>query len=367
MRVLFVLATSAGGVGRHVHGLVRSLVGTGVEVVVACPAEAAASFGFADLARVVPLEVADRPQPLHDARAVRELAHLAAGADVVHAHGLRAGALVCLALARRRVPVVTTLHNAAPSGRASAAVYAALERVVARRSDLVLGVSPDLVERMRALGARDTGAAVVPAPPHRTPQRDRFALHAELGIDARTALGVVVARLAPQKGLDLLLDAHHDLRDLDLLTVVAGDGPLREHLEERIAGEDLPVRLLGRREDVPDLLAAADVVVSSAVWEGQPVALQEALHAGAAIVATEVGGTAAVVGEAAVLVRPGDPVALARAVRDVVTHGGVRDDLRSKAVEQSDALPDEADALAAALAAYESVRAGASAGRPGPR
>ena len=367
MKVLLVLGTSAGGVGRHVQDLVRRLPEAGHTVLVACPGAVADTFGLADRVPVVPLEVSERPHPLRDARAVRTLAGLVGGADVVHAHGLRAGALVGLAASRSATPVVVTLHNAAPTDRATAAVYAALERVVARRGDLVLGVSADLVERMRSLGARRTALAVVPAPPARTPERDRAAVRDALGLGPRTALAVVLARLAPQKGLDLLLDAHRELRDLDLLTVVAGDGPLQPALEERIRRERLGVRLLGRREDVPDLLAAADVVVSSARWEGQPVGLQEALHAGAAVVATEVGGTAAVVGDAALLVPGGDAVSLARAVREVVTNGSVRDDLRSKAVERADGLPDDDDALAAVLEAYRSVGAGASGSGPSSR
>ena len=83
------------------------------------------------------------------------------------------------------------------------------------------------------------------------------------------------------------------------------------------------------------------------MWEGQPVGIQEALHAGAAVVATDVGGTAAVVGDAALLVPPADPVSMSRAIRDVVRHGSVRDDLRSKAVERSGHLPTEGDALEA--------------------
>jgi glycosyltransferase involved in cell wall biosynthesis len=357
MRVLVVLGTSTGGVGRHVEGLVRGLSAAGHHVVVACPTEVDERFRLADVAAaVVPLEVRERPHPVADARAVRDLRELVRGADVVHAHGLRAAALSVLAVGRRPVPVVATLHNAAPGGRVTGTVYAGLERVVARGADLVLGVSADLVDRMQRLGARRTGLAVVPAPPPRPAGSDRYAVHADLGIDARTALVVVAARLAPQKGLDLLLDALRGLVDLDLLAVVAGDGPLRGELQRRIDAEGLPVRLLGHRDDVPDLLAAADVVVSSARWEGQPVGLQEALHAGAAIVATDVGGTAAVVGDAAVLVPGGDAVSLARAVRDVVTYGAVRDDLRSRAVERADHLPTEADALAAALAAYDAVR-----------
>jgi glycosyltransferase involved in cell wall biosynthesis len=216
---------------------------------------------------------------------------------------------------------------------------------------------------MKRLGARRTGLAVVAAPPSRPAVRDRYAVHAALGLDPRTSLAVVVARLAPQKGLDLLLDALVLLRDddLDLVTVVAGEGPLRPSLQRRIDAERLSVRLLGHRDDVPDLLAAADVVVSSAVWEGQPVGIQEALHAGAAVVATDVGGTAAVVDDAALLVPPADPVSLSRAIRDVIAFGGVRDDLRSKAVERSGHLPTEHDALEAALVAYLSVLPATSA------
>ncbi len=359
MRVLVVLGTSAGGVGRHVEGLVRGLATRGHTVVVACPAAVARQFGLdGHASSVVPVEVSDRPSPVTDVAAVRRVRGLTEGADVVHAHGLRAGALVALAATRLKVPVVATLHNAAPDGTLTRAVYGALERLVARRCDLVLGVSADLVTRMRSLGARRTGLAVVAAPRPRAAARDRFDVHAELGIDPRTSLAVVVARLAPQKGLDLLLDALLGLTDLDLLTVVAGDGPLRSSLQRRIDTEHLAVRLLGARQDVPDLLSAADVVVSSARWEGQPLGLQEALHAGAAIVATDVGGSAAVLGDAAVLVPPDDATSLARALRDVVTLGPVRDDLRSRAVERAEALPTEDDAVEAALAAYAQVRVG---------
>ena len=161
-----------------------------------------------------------------------------------------------------------------------------------------------------------------------------------------------MARLAPQKGLDLLLDAvaaSCSEDDLDLVTVVAGEGPLRDRLQARIDLERLPVRLLGHRDDVPDLLAAADVVVSSAVWEGQPVGIQEALHAGAAIVATDVGGTGAVVGDAAILVPRGR--------RGLAGAGDPRRHRRRRSAttcargrsSASAELPTEDDALEAAL------------------
>lgn len=358
MRVLLALGTSTGGVGRHVHDLAAGLVAAGDQVVVAAPPGVERQFAYAGVgAEVAALDLGDRPNPRKDVGALRRLADLARGVDVVHAHGVRAGALATLAI-RGRTPLVVTLHNAAPSSRAGAAIHQALERIVARSASLVLGVSSDLVAGQRRLGARRSELAVVPAAVPPAVTADRFEIRRELGLEASDALLVTVARLAPQKDLDVLLDAMRRLPDRaapPATAVIAGDGPLRAHLAERIREERLPVRLLGHRADVPDLLAAADIVVSSARWEGQPVALQEALHLGAAIVATDAGGTADVVGDAAIIVPVGDPESLASALADVLTHGGVRDDLRSKAMHRAGELPTKADAIAAARTAYASV------------
>jgi glycosyltransferase involved in cell wall biosynthesis len=90
------------------------------------------------------------------------------GGHVAHAHGLRAGALTALAClligASRRPGLVVTAHNAPPAGGAAGLVYRVLERVTARRADLVLCVSPDLEQRMRSAGARRVDRAVIAAP-----------------------------------------------------------------------------------------------------------------------------------------------------------------------------------------------------------
>lgn len=367
MRIVLIVATSTGGVGRHVHDLAEGLVDKGHEVTVTGPPDVLAAFGYAALgARVEPLVVSDRPHPRHDVAAIRTLRRLLAGTDVVHAHGLRAGALAVLALGLGGPPLVVTLHNGPPEGPVAGAIHQALELVVSRGADLVLGVSADLVARMRRLRARATGLAVIPAAARPTVTKDRYAVRREFAAAPRVPLVVTIARLAPQKGLDVLLDALAQLRatGLEVVSVIAGEGPLAEPLAKRIRSEGLPVRLLGHRRDVPDLLAAADVVVSSSRWEGQPVALQEALHLGAAIVATDAGGTGAVVGDAAILVPVGDARSLASALADVLRHGSVRDDLRSKAMARAGELPTRADAIAAVLAAYDTVLRDHAGGGP---
>ena len=358
-RVLLVLGTSGGGVGRHVRALEEGLAAQGIPVLVAGPAATREAFGFD---RFTAVDVADRPRPAADGRAVRTLRRLVRDADVVHAHGLRAGALAALArpgLRRGAGPrLVVTLHNALTATGVVAAVYAVLERIVARGADAVLVVSGDLGDRMRALGARRVDLAVVPAPVRApTPGVTRDAVRAALGLPAGTALAVTVARLAQQKGLDLLLEAAARWRDdgVPVLVAVAGDGPLRAALQARADAEGLPVRLLGHRDDVPDLLAAADVVVSPSRWEGQPLSLREALRAGAAVVATDVGGVGAVTGDAAVLVPYGDPGVLADAVAKVLADDDLAGSLRARAAGRARTLPTDADAVAQVLGLYRTL------------
>lgn len=356
MRVLLVMGTSAGGMGRHVHGLVEGLLARGHDVMVGCPAQADELFGYTRAgARVIHLPISDRPNPANDMRSHATLRALIEGADVVHAHGLRAGAVCALARTGHIAPLIVTLHNATPDGSWVGGVYNALDRLVASRADLVLGVSSDLQERQRELGARRVDHAVIPAPPVGEHLRERESTRAELGIDEGTVLAVCVARLSPQKGLPVLLNAANRLRDQGIRFVIAGDGPLRDELQADIDARRLPVTLLGDRRDVPDLLAAADLVVSSANWEGQPLALQEALQLGCPIVATDAGGTAAVVGSGGILVPVGDDAALAAAVERLAADPAERESLRVWALNRAAALPTVDAAVDSAIAQYESA------------
>ncbi|MBG0816992.1 glycosyltransferase family 4 protein [Planomonospora sp. ID82291] len=353
-RVALVLGTSAGGVGRHVAMLAGGLLGRGCRVVVAGPADTDAAFGFARRgAGFVPVPISDRPRPGGDLRAVRTLRGLR-GADVVHAHGLRAGALAALALSGTGTPLVVTLHNAATAGGAVGAVYRVLERIVARRADRVLVVSPDLGERMTALGARRVTAAVVPAPPLAASGRSAEEIRAEFGAGGLPVL-LTVARLAQQKGLETLLDAVARLAagpSPRALFLVAGDGPLREELRRRIDRQGLPVRLLGDRADVGDLLGVARALVVPSRWEGQPLSVQEALRAGTPVVATAVGGLPEMVGEGGLLVPYGDAAALAGAVARLLDDDGLVRRLAGEAARRGRELPGEQEALDAVLAVY---------------
>ncbi|RKS77855.1 glycosyltransferase involved in cell wall biosynthesis [Motilibacter peucedani] len=351
--VRLVLGTSAGGVGSHVRSLVRGLAGEGDTVRVLGPESTERRFAFSlEGAAFDPVEIGPSPRPLEDARTVRRLRRLLEGADVVHAHGLRAGMLAGLAL-RDSTPLVVTWHNAVLARGPRGALIGRMERYVAGRAAVTLAVSPDLVERVRELGGGDVRLAEVVAAPMPSALRTRAEVRAELGAGAAPLI-LAVGRLAPQKAYPVLLAAARLWRDRPgrPLTVVAGDGPLRAQLQRRISQDGLAVRLLGQRDDVPDLLAAADVVVLSSQWEGRPLVVEEALRAGTPLVATSVGGVPAMVGDAALLVPPDDPSALAAAVTRVLDDPELADRLRRDGALRAAGFPTEHDSALAARRVY---------------
>jgi glycosyltransferase involved in cell wall biosynthesis len=378
VKLALVLGTSTGGTGRHVKMLAVGCAARGVRVEVFGPAQTDRGFAFGAAAPGIGFttaEIADRPRLPGDLQAIGRLRRLfqAWRPDVVHAHGLRAGALTAIAVAfariapgsaQSRTPLVVTVHNATPAGGVTGAIYRLLERIVARNADSVLCVSADLEDRMRAAGARRVGHAVVPAaavPPTGgvSAETRSAALRAEFGAGPGQAIVLAVGRLAAQKGFGLLLDAAAHWRDLEPepLLVIAGDGPLAASLQAKAVALGLMVRFAGRRDDVPALLAAADVFVLPSVWEGQALILQEALRAAVPIVATRVGGTPGLVGDAAaILVPAGDARRLAEAVSAVLGDPALAARLREAAAARGRLLPDEDAAVAAALAEYDHVK-----------
>jgi glycosyltransferase involved in cell wall biosynthesis len=175
-----------------------------------------------------------------------------------------------------------------------------------------------------ALGGRAIDVipnAVGELPPIAEGERDE--LRRQLGIGDATPLVIAVGRLAPQKALSDLLRAFALLRTPDPTPQlrIVGRGRLRSALQSEIDALGLRdrVRLLGLRSDVPRLLAASDLYVSSSHWEGLPVAMLEAMAAGVPVIATEVGDVPRVLDPGCgVLVPPRDPAALARAIAELI-------------------------------------------------
>jgi glycosyltransferase involved in cell wall biosynthesis len=371
-RIAEVLATSTGGVGTHVRAVLPALLDAGAEVTVCGPAATDELFAFsATGAAFRAVGIAAGLDPVADARAVATLGRATAGAELVHAHGLRAGLVAVLA--RRRdagTAVVVTLHNALPEGGGlRRRVLQVLERRTVRGADVVLAASGDLADNARRLGARDVRTAPVSAPRLPPPSRAAAEVRAELGLDGDRPLLLAVGRLHPQKGYDVLLDAVARLQgggraDAQPLVAIAGDGPLEGELAARIAADALPVRLLGRRSDVADLLAAADLCVLPSRWEARSLTAQEALRSGTPLVATRTGGLPELLGDAAVLVPVGDAAALADAVAGVLADPARRAQLAAAGRDRAGGWPDEAATARQLVALYRELLGPPGEGAP---
>lgn len=321
-RVLVVVGPSTGGIGAHAAALAADLAALGEQVAVVCPELTAERFAWR-----VPVETAWPAGSLAErVRAWRRLRALARTADVVHAHGHQGGLLALAAVrgARPRPGVVVSWHNAILVTGPRRWPAALGELVQARRADLVTGASADLAARARRLGARSAELAPVAAPragEHVSEPDARARLTRELDLAPHARLVLCVARIAPQKQLDLLVTAAEHLAadpalEAPVTWLVVGDGDpaLAAQLREQAARARVDVRLLGARHDVPDLLGAADVLAVPSRWEARPLVIQEAMAAGVPVVATAVGGIPELLGGAGELVAPGAARGFARAV-----------------------------------------------------
>ncbi|UUN26093.1 glycosyltransferase family 4 protein [Streptomyces sp. FIT100] len=359
LRTVQVLGGGSAGSSAHVRSLAAGLVARGVRVTVCAPAHVEHDYDFLGAgAHFAPVPRRSDPAAVGALRAV------CSGADVVHAHGLHAALRVGLALAgQRRVPLVVTWHTRAHAAGARGRLLGLLERRAVRAAAVVLGTSSELVDRARDRGARDARLSPVSVPGLRRPAGS-YESYGAYESKARAELGAVdrpllmaVGRLEPGRGYETLLDAARDWLRLDPvpLVVIAGEGHERGPLQRRIDAEGLPVRLIGRRDDVSELLAAADLALLPSRWEARSLLAQEALSLGVPLVATRVGGVPELVGDAAELVPYGDSAALAGAVTGLLADPDRRGRLAAAGLAQAATWPTEDETIAQVLSIYDEL------------
>jgi glycosyltransferase involved in cell wall biosynthesis len=235
--------------------------------------------------------------------------------DLVHLHSSKAGLAGRLAL-RGRLPTVFQPHGwsfyalRGPMRRAALA----WERLGARWAHVVLCVSETERERGEAARIRATWRVVSNGvdvrelrPADRVDARRRL----ELG---EGPLVVCLGRISHAKGQDILVEAWPRVlgRLPDAKLVLVGGGEDLEDLQRR-AGERIV--FAGSRSDVPDWLAAADVVAAPSRWEGMSFAMLETMASERSLVMTDVPGARDALGaDAAGIVPVGDQRAIAAAI-----------------------------------------------------
>ena len=287
--------------------------------------------------------------------------------DVVHLHTGRATWLGGLAAWLAGIPAVTTrrMDRRVNPGWRTRLIYERLTRRVA-------AISPAVADCLVEGGVRAERICVISDavdPQRLQPSAHRNAVRVALGAGPNDSVVLALAALIPRKGLDVLLDALVRLGGQGLRPVawIAGEGPERGRLEDQSSRLGLrgQVQFLGKRADVADLLGACDLFVIPSRREGMGVAALEAMAAGRAVVASEVGGLREAIadGHTGLLVPAGDAAALAQAVAKLLGDGGLRERMGTAGAErvQQKFLPGQM--VAAYVDLYRTVLEEAKGGR----
>lgn len=260
----------------------------------------------------------------HTLRSVFRLARLLrrSRVKIIHMHLFECGLIGRLAAWAAGVPVVITHEHGKTVWKKWYHIW--FERLAIRRTDLRIAVSEDIRDLRIKHEATPPSKIVVIG---NAVEPSRFEVASEVARRKRQELGLdeffiigTVGRLVEAKAYDLLLEVAREVcaRLPQARFVLVGEGHLGESLKKM--RDDLgladEVRFLGKRSDIPELLAAMDLYVITSRREGLPVSLIEAMMAARPIVSTRVGGIPDAVadGKEAVLVEPDDRGALVQAV-----------------------------------------------------
>jgi glycosyltransferase involved in cell wall biosynthesis len=387
IRVLRVIARlNVGGPALHVTYLARGLAERGYETTLVAGDVARGEASMSFVAEQAGVDVVTLPglsrelSPVRDALAAFRLARLIRRLrpDVVHTHTAKAGAVgraAALLAGRRRPVVVHTFHGHVLRGyfgTGGTLVFRAIETLLARASDRLIAVSPEVRDELVALhvASRDKFSVVrlgIELEPRVSFDGDPSEVRRRHGIPEGKFVVGWFGRMTAVKRTDDLLTMLAGARErgVDALLLLVGDGDDRERLEQR--AHDLGLArsclFLGYQEDVAPWYAICDTVVLTSASEGTPVTIIEALAAGRPVVATKVGGVPDVVdeGETGFLVRPHDTHALAERLEilagDPVRRRAMGELGRARMLERYsvERLVDDVDALYRELLATTSA------------
>ncbi|NLM52949.1 MAG: glycosyltransferase family 4 protein [Firmicutes bacterium] len=294
-KILIILRPAEGGIVKHVNTIIKNLSGK-FAFTVACPQEEAKFY------RHLPCQIIEVPisgtfNLWHDLQALSCLRRAVDGGSyaLLHAHGFKAGFVARLLSGFTGIPCLVTIHSEFAHAKASrmASIYILAEQWLARRTKKYITVSEwlkqDLMQKYKVQkeqvcvisnGIELKEFAAAQKPP-------------SFWIPQNYYVGTV-ARLAPQKGVDIFLQAAAALLPFFPQTyfVIAGEGPLRRELEK--LAQDLGIKerviFLGKYHEIPALLKCLDVFVLASRSEAQGIAALEAMAAGCPVIASNVGG-----------------------------------------------------------------------------
>lgn len=334
-----VLSTVSGGMENVIYNLASGLRGTHVASSVGCLLEVGhLSDSLRELGieshlvqRMIPGFSMVYPQSL--VRFIRE-----SGCDIVHTHS---GCWFKVAMACAYLPHIKLIYTEHGRGVPEPSAQVFMDKLSIYTTDWVVTVSDDLREHMiHKIGLPARKVIVIHNgidPSRFAPSADRDQTREELGYTPDNIVIGVVARLAPVKNHQYLIDVfeHVHARHPQTRLLLVGDGPNRTRLEALIRSKNLQavITLAGDRVDVPRLIGAFDIATLSSRSEGISLTILETMAAGLPVVATSVGGNVKIItdGENGFLVDSNDIGRYIEKLCDLVASADLRRRIGEKA------------------------------------
>ncbi len=244
------------------------------------------------------------------------------GADILHAHLTYANIIGTLTGFIAKVPTIATLRSAGVDKdfisprrfRLESWLLRFISTRVMANGYAVASANQERLEG-RDIDVIPNAISLLP----RLPNDERLSVRKEILKDTASPLVISVGRLSAPKGYGDLIDSFSQViqKHPQAMLVIVGKGPYRDEMEVQIKRLNLTsnVILLGARSDVPRLLSASDIYVSSSHWEGMSVAIMEAMATGLPVVATSAGDSPRMVtDQTGIIVQPKKPEELASAI-----------------------------------------------------
>ncbi|HXN24899.1 MAG TPA: glycosyltransferase family 4 protein [Candidatus Dormibacteraeota bacterium] len=325
------------GVEEHMLTLLRELPRTYFRFYLACSKALEVEFG-PDLpsdVEVLSLSMASStrvPDALRLAKFVRERK-----IDIVHSHMFFSSRFASPIARACGVPVILeTPHVAENWRRGWLKSSFALDRAVGRCVDYFIAVSQANASYLiHKKGLPKEKIVVIrngcELSRFASPLDSRSELRNQRGLSESAPLVLVPARLEPQKGHRVLLEALPDVRREfpQAQFLFLGEGSLKKELQDQVAALSLEemVKFIGFQADVANWYALADFTVLPSFYEGLPLVAIESLAASRSIVATSVDGTPEVVvnGRTGLTVAPGNPAELSKAICNFLRNPALAD------------------------------------------
>jgi len=264
------------------------------------------------------------------------------GYDLIHSHGYKANILLGMVpRAIRRIPVVATLHGWTSTGKLNKMrLYEWMDSLSLHFIESVVLVNRAMRARVRLnrIHIVDNGIPPLTCSLPGMGQGDQILVDHKITDFCRTGFTFgAIGRLSEEKGFGLLLEAIRSVSETysDVRLVIIGEGGERQFLEAKAAELGISERVIfpGYRVRASRYLPCFDTFVLSSLTEGLPIVILEAMQAGVPIIATKVGGVPEVLehGKAGMLVDSSDPVALSKAMIQLMEEPALRSGLAGRA------------------------------------